>query len=551
MAVDYLNALGASGSGLNIRQLTTSLVEADTAPRRAAAEKRIEAADVSISALGKVRAQFETLSGAIGVVTQSSVLKATSSSSALAVTVTDKALVSDSATSIEVLQMAQRQVIEFSGFTAADAPLAAGRITVDFGVWYAPEGEEVATNFAANPDLPASSIDVGDGATLQDLATALSSIPGVTARVLDKGDGTFSLGVISEPGAGSALRFGVTETVSGSGLARFDTTASNADVEIQAATDAVLTVDGITVSRGSNEIDDLLPGASLTISGTTSDAATVRFSRDTETAEAAMTYLVEELNATLSLLGQLTLRATDGSDSGDLAGDRMVEGMRRELAALISRPLNGHGEKPVYLSQLGVSTNRDGSLRFDADAFQTAFAEQPALFDAIFANSFTSPQAGVSVTGVLSGSAPSGEFAFRRDAVTGEATVDGAATLALPAEDGRSRYLVLSGRLSGLLVTVEPDVTDATVRFGRSLASSLQGLLEGALATNGAISERETQIKAGVEAQNAILESLDTREGKLEQRYLAQFTAMEQAVSRMKSTGTYLENLIAAWHADD
>ncbi|MCE8422275.1 flagellar hook protein FliD, partial [Rhodovulum sulfidophilum] len=98
MATDWLNALGASGSGLNIRELAKSLVTADTTVKRTTAEKKIEATEVSISALGKVRAQFQSLSEAIGTVTQSSVLKATSSSSALSISVTDRTLVSEQVT---------------------------------------------------------------------------------------------------------------------------------------------------------------------------------------------------------------------------------------------------------------------------------------------------------------------------------------------------------------------------------------------------------------------------------------------------------------------
>ncbi|SNX67757.1 flagellar hook-associated protein 2 [Cereibacter ovatus] len=549
MAVDYLNALGASGSGLNIKQLTTSLVDADTAPRRAAAEKKIASAEVSISALGTLRSRLQGLDDALGLVTQTSVLKATSSSSALSLTVTDRSKVQTQSTEIEVHQIATRQVLEFGGFTSASQTLAAGSVAVDFGVWFAPEGETEATSFAANPDLPGSSIAVGEGATLEDLAKALSSIRGVTARVLDKGDGTFSLGVISEPGSGSALRFTVTEAVPGAGLARFDTTASNGAAEVQAAANAVLTVDGITISRASNEITDLLAGTTLTLTGTTSSPATVGFSRDAKAAETAMTYLVEELNSTVALLKDLTLRATDGSQSGDLAGDRTAETLRRALTAMISQPMNGHGEKPVYLSQLGVSTNRDGSLRFDAKAFATAFEQKPELFDAIFSNSFSSPDAGVTVSGALGAAARSGDFAFSRDG-SGKATIGGSATLGIPTGEGQTRFIVLSGELGGLVVTADDTVTGATIRFGRSFASTLRGLLAGALDSGGAIAQRENKINATLDAQTTVLEGLDLRAAKLEQRYLAQFTAMEQAVSRFKSTGTYLQNLVDQWNSD-
>ncbi|QCP85309.1 flagellar hook protein FliD [Cereibacter sphaeroides] len=550
MATDWLNALGASGSGLNIRELAKSLVTADTAAKRTAAEKKIEATEVSISALGKVRAQFQSLTEAIGTVTQSSVLKATSSSSALSISVTDRALVSEQVTEIEVLQVAQRQVLEFGGFAAADAALGAGRITIDFGVWYAPEGSEEATSFAQNPALASSSIDVGAGATLQDLATALSDIPGVVARVLDKGDGTFSLGVVSEPGAGSALRFTVSEATAGNGLARFDTTATNLDAQVQSATDALLTVDGITVARGSNEITDLVPGATITVSGKTSGPAALSISRDSALAEAAMAYLVEELNASLKIMRDVTVRSVDGSAAGDLVGDSTVEALKRQFSSLLSAPLTGHGEKPVYLSQLGVSTNRDGSLSFDEKAFQKAFSARPELFDAMFTDSFSSPTEGVTVAGAPTSKAASGDYAFRRDPSTGAVTVAGAATFGLPGTDGTSKYIVLAGDMAGLIVTARDDVTDATLRFGRSFASQLQSLLDGATEAEGSIAKREDQIGKLAAEQAEVIEALDLRATKLESRYLAQFTAMEQAVSRMKSTGTYLENLVKSWNKD-
>ena len=37
----------------------------------------------------------------------------------------------------------------------------------------------------------------------------------------------------------------------------------------------------------------------------------------------------------------------------------------------------------------------------------------------------------------------------------------------------------------------------------------------------------------------------------LTERYKTQFTAMEQAVTSLKSTGDYMENLLNAWNKDD
>ena len=37
----------------------------------------------------------------------------------------------------------------------------------------------------------------------------------------------------------------------------------------------------------------------------------------------------------------------------------------------------------------------------------------------------------------------------------------------------------------------------------------------------------------------------------LRNRYIKQFTSMEQAVTSLKSTGEYLTNLLDAWNKDD
>ncbi|MEZ5753674.1 MAG: flagellar filament capping protein FliD [Paracoccaceae bacterium] len=161
-------------------------------------------------------------------------------------------------------------------------------------------------------------LDVPSGVTLEMLAETLDGLPGLSARVLDKGDGTFSLGVVSEPGAGSALRFTVNETVAG--LGAFDTTATNETVQIQGAQDAVLSVDGIVVSRPTNTIDDLIPSAVLDITAPAGTETTISFSRDIETARVNMQALVEQLNLARKVLTDLSARGTADTTAGALAG---------------------------------------------------------------------------------------------------------------------------------------------------------------------------------------------------------------------------------------
>ena len=62
---------------------------------------------------------------------------------------------------------------------------------------------------------------------------------------------------------------------------------------------------------------------------------------------------------------------------------------------------------------------------------------------------------------------------------------------------------------------------------------------------------RETTINKEVTAQTTLLTNLDTQMESLRDRYILQFTTMEQAVTSLKSTGEYLTNLFEAMNKDN
>ena len=92
------------------------------------------------------------------------------------------------------------------------------------------------------------------------MADALTAIEGVNATVTDKGDGTFSLIVNSNTGAKNALRLRVTEDPSDTGLSAFDTSSNNQTKQVVAAKDAALTLNGVSITRSTNTITDLVDG---------------------------------------------------------------------------------------------------------------------------------------------------------------------------------------------------------------------------------------------------------------------------------------------------
>ena len=160
-----------------------------------------------------------------------------------------------------------------------DTTVGGGQVTVG----------HVAATFGLNYDKTTRAVTIPTGATLTTVADTLDNLGGVSASIINKGDGTYSLLVRSDTGLNSALKLSVTETVGDTGLSTFDNSSSN-DQQAAAASDASLTVDGVSVSRSTNVIDDLYDGYTLSLSSTTTSSFRIESSLDKS---ASMTTLKE------------------------------------------------------------------------------------------------------------------------------------------------------------------------------------------------------------------------------------------------------------------
>ncbi|MEZ5753673.1 MAG: flagellar filament capping protein FliD [Paracoccaceae bacterium] len=65
---------------------------------------------------------------------------------------------------------------------------------------------------------------------------------------------------------------------------------------------------------------------------------------------------------------------------------------------------------------------------------------------------------------------------------------------------------------------------------------------------NDSLNERESQLNTRVTEATDQITALEARTAAIEKRYLSRFTAMETAIAGLKSTGAYLDNLVAQWN---
>ena len=148
------------------------------------------------------------------------------------------------------------------------------------------------------------------------------------------------------------MRITATESPSGSGLSNIDITTTNASKQKLAGADAAFTVDGISLTRSSNEITDLFTGytvnlnSSTILNGTDTPANLVGLV-DTTLATTNLNSFVSAVNEARTLLNEKTFRGSVSENAGELSDDPVIKSIQKQLHSLTSTQLTGFGANGV------------------------------------------------------------------------------------------------------------------------------------------------------------------------------------------------------------
>ena len=422
MTVDYLSAINQGGSGLNITQIVDSLVQAEQAPQENQIQSKIDSKNTAISAIGEVKSALSKLSTSLSTLMGNTSLKVNSSSSAISATISDPSTAVAINSSISISTLAKGQTLAFEDYASNTSLVGAGSLVFERGDWSS--GSFVASSTVTSKSLTVTSTD-----TLESLKDKINALDyGVTASVLGAGDNTYTLVLKSQDGKENALRVTATESPSGSGLSIIDNTTTNASKQKVAATDASFTVDGISLTRSSNNISDLFDGydinllASTTVSGVDTPA-NLTASVDTTGATKNLQSFVDAVNNARSLLSEKTFRGSASQDAGDLSDDPVVKSIQKQLNSLTSTQLTGFGANGVYLSNLGVRTEKNGLLSLNTSVLKNELKNNPTSLDAIFNSMYSSSSSLLTVNGGTISAPVAGSYAFAMTAyVSGAVT---------------------------------------------------------------------------------------------------------------------------------
>jgi flagellar hook-associated protein 2 len=280
------------------------------------------------------------------------VLTATASSSA-----------SHGSYSITVANLAQAQttISETSFANGADSVIGAGTITLQFG--------------PAGADQRETSFDVGEGTTLRGLQDAINNAEaGVTASIITDANGSRLM--ITSNETGTANQFTINFSVeSGETPLNFNATPS------QAAQDARMFINGVLVTNSTNTVD-ALDGVTINLRGQTLEGQTVRLDVGVNSNEivSRINEMISAYNAVNSFISAQSAFNHDRETAGVLSGDATLRNVQSTLQSIFAPtsitawdPDNPNAIRSM--SQLGISFERDGSLRLDEARLREALSQ--------------------------------------------------------------------------------------------------------------------------------------------------------------------------------
>ena len=456
------------GSGIDIVKLAQDLTDVEKAPRESRLNADIEASEAKISGLAVLKYNVQLLVDSFNELNDASELAvptATSSDTTkVSITATDGSALSG-ISDIGVTSLAAEQRNKSNQYSSTTQSLNGGS---GFTLTVTP-GTGSATNVT---------IEAGND-TPQGIVNAINAAnAGVTATLLAEDSSGSNYRIMLTGATGAANSYVVSSTLSDSDLGFHDTsngnTADNSGTKsLQNPADASLTYNGVSITRSSNSLNDVIPGVTLSLVGEHSGGATtsVNVVSDRATLKTKLQELVVLYNDVKFAMDELSDPDSENEEvGGALASDlATIRTVRDTIYQAVTQDSSTPSGNVKALRDIGVSVTRDGSLSFTE-----------STYDTVAASSF-----------------------------------DDISTMLSAGTNNQSRY---DGQSQGL-------ATDAVIKL-ETLTDSISGIFV----------TRTDSAKTAIKRYEADLQALEDRMEAVYNRYLQQFTVMESLVNTLNST---------------
>lgn len=381
------------GSNLDVNSIVSSLMQTEQAPLTLLNNK-VTGYQTKISAYGSLKSVLSTFQSTLSNLATASKFNtqtATSSDSSV-FTATTNGTAIESSYSVKVNQLAQSQKVALTGITNASNPIGTGKITISFGSY-----DDTAKTFTLNSKQAAATINIdASNNSLSGVRDAINAANiGVSATIVNDGQTNTLVLTSKNSGTANSIKVSVSDDDGTNGdtnglsqLAYDPTTSAGAGKNLsvlQPAKDAIVNIDGLTVTKSSNVISDAVDGITFNLlkeSPTT--ALSLNVTRDQSAIQTSVNAFVKAFNDANQTIRDLTKYDPTTKKGGALLGDSATRSIATQIKQTLTTMVNSSGNLKT-LSDIGVSFQRDGTLAVDATKLQTAIQNNAADIPKLFA----------------------------------------------------------------------------------------------------------------------------------------------------------------------
>jgi len=351
MATGTISSLGIGTGTLDTASLVEQLMAIERQPIDRLDTKET-AFNAQISAFGSIKSRLSTLQSAAETLSDPNSLAAFSATAGNTdvMTATAGTFARAGSYTVNVQQMATAQKSFSSLYTSTDT-FGAGTLSFSING----STEDVVLSSSSN--------------SLQDVANAINDA-GISVRATVVNGDAGSRLVLTSRDTGTDNAF--TLSVSGgdanlTSLGTFDGSNPNAVT----AQNAIITVEGETVTSQSNQITSAI--ANVTITAKLVGTSTLEVARDSSGISDSVQAFVDAYNAMRSEITKQTAYDADSKTAQPLNGDATTRNLLSHLRSSISTVPSGlSGGNFEYLFNLGVSLQQDGTLSFTSSKLDDA-----------------------------------------------------------------------------------------------------------------------------------------------------------------------------------
>ena len=275
------------------------------------------------------------------------------------------------------------------------------------------------------------SMDLTSTDTLVTVRDKINTISGMTATIVQGGTDASPLYYLSVKSAtGSTNNFyadvtavGGTTPLDGADTSNLDPAADgllgNYYTSLSLGQDAKISIDGVTISSTTNVFDKAIPGVTITaVSPTDANTpVTIKSETNTTALTAAINSLVTGYNQVIATMTtEMAYNSTDNTKSGGLANSAIARTLMEQLRSFTTQQIQGYDNNIYTLADIGVQTNRDGTLTLDQATFNTALTNKPDMVAAVMASKQSLSDSRL-MPGKIDSTAKAGVYTIKKEVV--------------------------------------------------------------------------------------------------------------------------------------